>query len=394
MPHHRLRAIEPLIKKCLSYSPCVGLVGMRQTGKSTLLKKFSKVYRSFDDWQLTTEFENEGAALLEMGEYPLALDEIQKYPPVFDAIKFSVDEQKKPGRFLVSGSVRFSQKQDIRESLTGRLALLEIFPFSLAECHQKPNSIFLESILTKSPESFISQLSKKAWATNNDLLHYMKTGGLPGISFKRDEHIRNRMFNDHLDTLLGRDIQMIRKIRLPLKKLRSFVTELAGYQGLPTNVSHLARLVGTSVPTAKQILEALEGIFLVRPYGNTHFIEDAGLSHFLKPLSDQLTRVDRIRCLYYELRLQMTTFYKHEGEMNPYQTRGGVEIPFLISLKSGKKIALTFDDSERPSEKSLKGLGVLKQKFPEAVPLALIDAPRPLKTAGGINCIPWTWVYT
>ena len=82
MAHHRDRIMETVLKKNLTWSPSVSLIGMRQTGKSTLIKMFSESYLTFDDDSLPARFSREGDAILNQGPFPLGLDEVQKYPPV------------------------------------------------------------------------------------------------------------------------------------------------------------------------------------------------------------------------------------------------------------------------------------------------------------------------
>ena len=393
MAHQRDRAIGSTIAHALKQSPCVGLVGMRQTGKSTLLKQFAARYFTFDQAAFSARFEREGAALLEESGYPLALDEIQKYPPAFDALKFSIDHQHRRGRFLISGSVRFSSRRQIRESLTGRIFLLELYPFSLAECHRQTPSEFLSLASSLNDTQLADRLQKRAWATSAQVRHYMEAGGLPGICFLRDPRLREQHFANHLDTLLGRDIQLVRQVKLSVTRLNTLLMELAKNQGLPCRVVDLARKAACSQPTAKAILEALEGLFLIRRFGKTYFLEDAGLSHFLCPLGKNLTRYDVMRCVYYEFRLQLSCGLKHHALLENYTTRGGSDIPFLISYKSGQELALMVEEEALPSDKAVKGLSWYKKKKSRVRALILCDTAKPFHTATGILCLPWRWVF-
>lgn len=393
MSHVRERLVEGGIRKAMSYSPCIGILGMRQVGKSTLLKKFSRRYYTFDQDEFAAQFERRGASLLEIPEYPLALDEIQKYPPAFDALKYSIDRVKKPGRFLISGSIRFASKKQIRESLTGRIVLIELFPLTLSECHSKKQSPFLTFLRQKKKNVFLQRLKNHAWASPAQLKYFLETGGLPGICFKREGAIRSSLFENHLDTLLGRDIHLVRKTSLSVSKLRLILTELAKNQGLPCHPSSLARIVGCSAPTLTAILQALESIFLIRSYGKTYFIEDAGLSYFLSPLGASLTRWDMIRCLYHELRAQLFYQLKNELTMRSYQTRGGIDIPFLLEFKTGEKIAINVDEENIPSDKTLKGLTWLKRKIPNLMPIVLCQTNQATITKTGTLILPWSWIF-
>lgn len=393
MTHHRHRGAEPLLKKMLSYSPCVGVLGMRQVGKSTLLRKFSRRYHSFDDEEFLVRFASASKTYLDENAYPLALDEIQKHPPAFDALKFSIDSLKKPGRFLVSGSVRFAARKQIRESLTGRIALLEIMPLTLAECHSTKASHFLSLLQKHADATLTRKLRTTAWADETKVAHYAQIGGLPGICFRRETAIREQMLSTHVDTLLGRDIHMIVNTKLSVKKLRDILTAVAHEQGLPVSYSKLARLASVSVPTVQNLLAALEGLFLIRPYGKTYYVEDAGLSHFLSPAYGDLDRRGMIRCLHYELKTQFELNMKHQAQLQPYVTRGGIDLPFLLSFKNGERIAIGVESDDKPSDKSVKSLVWFKKRHPRARLILLTRGTVPMTLTSGILCLPWTWAF-
>lgn len=393
MTHQRVRTCEPSLLKDMSYSPCVGLLGMRQVGKTTLLKKFSSRYLSFDNPQTAIDFERDSDSLLQKSQQTLALDEIQKYPPAFDVLKLNIDELKKPGRFLISGSVRFASRKLIRESLTGRIVLIEVYPFTLAECHSKPESSFLKILLNASEKNFPTQLMNKTWVTANQISHYMQTGGLPGICFRRDEIIQNRLWQTQLDTLLSRDIHLIKETSLSPQKLLALLAAIAKNQGAKVSLSNYARLIGVSQPTVTSIFFALEALFLIKPFGHTHIIEDAGLSHYLSPIGQQLTLWDKIRMLYYHLRVQTTTDFPSQMSIQPYSSRGGMFVPFLVEYKAQKKLAIFVEESDSPSNKNLMAATLIKKKFPGITPVILFDGSEAFTSAKGILCLPWRWAF-
>lgn len=390
--HFRNRAIEFELKKMLTYSPCVGVLGMRQVGKTTLLKRLAEQYHSFDDEEFLRKFETAAKTYLEQKNVTVALDEIQKYPPAFDVLKFSVDSFKKPGRFIISGSVRFSSRRQIRESLTGRIVLAEVFPMTLAECHSQNPSLFVKLVLSKSDSSLIASLERRAWATESQLVHYLKTGGLPGICFRREESIRWQMFNNHLDTLLGRDIHLIVDTKLTVVKLKAILFALAREQGLPVSYTKLARIASVSVPTIQNMLAAMQGLFLIRPYGKTYYLEDAGLSHSLCPVSDQWHRLDMVRSLYYELRTQHGRKTAHHS-LEPFTTRGGIDVPISLVMNDGLRVAIGVDDDEHPSDKSIKSLVWYRKRFSRARLIMLTRGRKAQMLASGVICLPWTWVF-
>jgi hypothetical protein len=366
---------------------------MRQVGKTTLLKKFSSDYLSFDDPQTGRDFDRQGNVLLQDFKRTLALDEVQKYPPIFDLIKLNVDRVKKPGRFLVSGSVRFSSRKAIRESLTGRIVLIEIHPFTLAECHSRPESRFLKTALSGKSDQIAPTLERSSWATERNVAHYLETGGLPGICFRRNAAIRYRLFQTHVDTLLGRDIHLIRETSLPLQKLFSLLSAIAQNQGSKVSLANYARLIGVSQPTAKTLFAALEGLFLIKPFGHTHFIEDAGLSHFLYPIHSRPGLWDRIRLLYYHFRVQAVADFSGQVKFAPHSSRGGLFVPFLVEERTCKKLAIFVDESDVPSNKNLLAASLIRKKFPGVTALILTDGKKAFTTAKGVLCLPWRWAF-
>lgn len=366
---------------------------MRQVGKSTLLKKFSQRYQSFDDYDFLMRFDTAAKTILDQEPYPLALDEIQKHPPAFDAIKHSIDSFKRPGKFIVSGSVRFSSRQQIRESLTGRITLIELMPLTLAECHGKTASEFLSLTSRHTGKSLEDKLKTRIWATEKQIIHYSQLGGLPGISFKREDVIRQQLFDTHLDTILGRDIQLIVNTKLSVKKLKLILIALAREQGQPISYSKLARLASVSAPTIQNLIMAMQGLFLIRSYGKTYYVEDSGLSHFLNPQLGHLNRMDMIRFLFQEFKTQYENQLKYQATIEPYVTRGGIDIPFVLTFKNGMKIALTVEDSDLPSDKSTKSLIWYRKRYQAARLIILTRDSTAYTTTSGIHCLPWTWAF-
>lgn len=393
MTHQRTRFAGVDIAKALTYSPCVGILGMRQVGKSTLLRQFSASYHTFDDDAFLRRFDDEKTTILEHDKPPIALDEIQKHPPVFDALKFSIDKKKRMGRFLVSGSVRFSSRKQIRESLTGRIVALEIFPLSFAECHERQSSQVLKNRDSVSLTSLLTALKRRRFATLAEREHYALTGGLPGICFRRDPQVRSELFEQHIDTLLRRDIHFVRNTRLSFAQLRSLLEAVARQQGLPVNLSEFARLAGCSMPTVKSALAAMEGLFLVRPYGQSWFVEDAGLATHLAGITGRATRLDMVCAAYYELRLQHSLYLRHAAVMKPYTTRGGIDVPFLFEFKNGLRLAVLIDVGEVPSEKSLKSVTWMKKKFPRLQTLILTAGKNSLEIAQDCVALPLNWIF-
>lgn len=202
MPHPRPRLLVPRLIQKLKFFPVVALQGARQTGKSFIGRQLlhgllpGLKYVTFDQLAMRAEAQRAPQTFLiqHEGSGLLVIDEAQKVPEMFDAIKFEVDQRKTPGRFLLLGSTEFSKLTQIRESLTGRMGRVRLFPLTLAE--------------TLGLEESHKQIPRK------QLLQYLHAGGMPGFFAIRDEEEREALIQDWIDLTCMRDIQQFKTLKL------------------------------------------------------------------------------------------------------------------------------------------------------------------------------------
>ncbi len=278
MPHPRFRHVLHLLQKRLKGQPVVALQGARQTGKSFLARELlsqklkEAVYLTFDSISLkqSASASPESFLMQHLDAKPLILDEAQKAPEIFDAIKKTVDEKKIPGRFLLLGSTEFSRQVLIRESLTGRLSRVRVYPFDLSE------TIGLEN-----------KAKKSVTALRPILLKYLEQGGLPGICFCRDAKQRAQLFEDWLGLICYRDLQQFKTLKLDGEIAYLILRELA-QQSEPTlaNVAKALRLDSRKVANHLKALEELFVVTRLLPHptgvGKAIFmLFDAGLAYHL-----------------------------------------------------------------------------------------------------------------
>lgn len=149
----------------------MGLVGLRQSGKTTLLRGQLSVPNSttLDDVDELRAAQSSPKIDLARQQLSTVIDEVQKAPRLFDAIKLLVDCKRMPGPFYITGSDEFSSRIGIRESLTGRISVCQLFPKTLAEAKQKP-------ILKGVPKYSTTHKPRFSWA---ELLQHVEKGGMP-----------------------------------------------------------------------------------------------------------------------------------------------------------------------------------------------------------------------
>lgn len=229
MPHLRERHAFPLLLSKLKKSPAIFVQGVRQCGKSTLIRDLlapkiqSVKYISLDQKNWRDNANTNPDSLLETYKNNLlAIDEAQKAPPLFDAIKFSIDNHRIPGKFILLGSSEFSKLNLIRESLTGRAMSIRLFPFNLAESLKiSANSIKHFSLLND------NVTTEKFRVKRNEFLRYLERGGLPGIFAMRSDQDRIDAINSWLQLTIERDALLFPKLKIDPDVLWNLVNLIA-----------------------------------------------------------------------------------------------------------------------------------------------------------------------
>lgn len=276
---------------------------------------------------------------------PLAIDECQLSPPLFPALKECVRTNKRPGLFLLSGSVRFSSRKAIRESLTGRILACELLPFSISELAEKPlNTLSLDLLKYRGFSGIKLAQPTKDLSQLPHAMQYLKMGGLPGICFVRNERDRNDLIESQLDLIFDRDLRLVCDTSLPLSSLKNLVRHLAQLQNTPLNLSEISRKTRISLPTLRKIITGLEAIFLIRLLrceGNESrpvlFFEDQGEASYLSSSSNTVSDLERLA--YSHLRIPFAYTPGVPWEISQYRQQGGAYVPFVIHAL-GKKLGV------------------------------------------------------
>jgi len=253
------------LSRYLQQFPVIGIMGPRQSGKTTLLKNYFDAkyeYVSFDDFQIVQLFEADPLKFINRYNRYVIFDEAQYVPALFPLIKQVVDDNRSDyGRFILTGSGQFLLSKNISESLAGRIGLLPLMPLQYAEM---PNEHQLDMIFK---------------------------GGYPELVATNYPDSR-AWFNSYLNTYIQKDLRQMLKI-VDLKEFGIFVRLLAAYATQTLNLSSISREIGVSVPTLSKWLSILEAsyiVFLLHPYYNNlgkrltknpklYFVDNGLLAH-------------------------------------------------------------------------------------------------------------------
>ena len=252
------RHISAALKKAASKYPVVAVTGPRQSGKTTLCMKLFKDYAYVnlekpDERRFATEDPN---GFLARFKKPVIFDEIQRAPELFSYLMPIIDSNKKPGRFILTGSQNFLLMESISQTLAGRCAIFHLLPFSLREI--TGNSIFdVLSFASKDhihkPESF-------------SLAEHLHKGGFPPVYDRGYSSFD--WFGQYTQTYLERDVRTLLNIG-DIETFERFLRLCAGRAGQILNLSSLASDCGISVMTAKRWISVLKASFtvsLLRPH--------------------------------------------------------------------------------------------------------------------------------
>ena len=238
------RAAKDALLRLASQFPVVGVTGPRQSGKSTLTKAAfpDKRYVTFDDIDMRELAASNPRDFVMAFPDGAIIDEAQKVPEIFDAIKLHVDRTAYvPGKFILTGSSQFRLRENMTDSMAGRAAFLKLLPFSVSEL--KGTKVFPENAY--------------------DLVF---RGQYPPLYDEEKHFIPDDWFESYIDTYLDLDV----KDRINpsnLSTFRRFIQICALYSGQLLSMDNIARDTGVSAPTIKTWLSILEASFII------HFLE-------------------------------------------------------------------------------------------------------------------------
>jgi len=375
--------------------PVLLLTGPRQVGKTTLLQHLcgdSRHYVSLDDPNIRTLANDDPSLFFQRFEPPLLIDEIQYAPGLLPQIKMMVDQDRKPGRFWLTGSQQFQMMKGVSESLAGRVAILNLLGFSQRERHQLSLDVppFLPT------RESIEQRSKDAPKLDlQSLYSAIWMGSYPAINAGPVTD-RDLFYSSYVQTYLQRDVRDLTQVGDEARFLR-FVRACAARTAQMLNLTELARDADIAVNTAKNwlsILQASFQVYLLQPFSNNitkriiktpklYFL-DTGLAAYLTEWSSPQTleagamagpMLETFVCS------ELLKSWWHRGkqpQLYYYRDKQGREIDFLL-FQDQKAYPIEVKKSASPKADDAKHFSLLPK-------LGLDSA------AGAVLCLTEDWL--
>ena len=316
-------------------APVTLLTGPRQAGKSTLARQTIQsppdAFFDLEDYRDLVLLEEPALVLGDTGE-TIVIDEAQRAPGLFPMLRVLVDENRRPGRFLILGSASPDLVGLGSESLAGRVTFVELGGFRLTDTG--PDRI------------------EKLWLR----------GGLPESFLAVDDDVSGLWRDDYISTFLERDLAGL-GFRYPATTMRRFWTMLAHCHGQRWNGTEIARSIGVSVSTVRRYVDALSDALVIRQLPPWHaniakrqvrsprlYVRDSGLLH-------RLLGINTIRDLQSHPKVgaswegmiieQLLTVH---GRCSPsyWSTHGGAELDLRLEL-NGRILGFEIKRTARPT---------------------------------------------
>jgi len=345
------RLLEKTLGDAVGSFPAVFIGGPRRSGKTTLSRTFLTDYNYvlLDEGDVRSLAIEDPRGFLEKYPPPVILDEIQNAPNLLPYIKARIEENKKPGQWVITGSQQWALMKGISETLAGRIAILHLYPFSLEEEQKMPR------LHLGTAEAFVHELMrpKKVPAKSVPLGRWLLEGGYPEVVLNAKVS-RKLWFSSYLQTYIDRDVRGLIK-QSNLHDFERFIHLLAARTAQELNCSTLSRDIGVSVPTVKSWLTLLEAsglVFLLMPYHKNFgkriikspkcYFMDTGLACYLTGLQaqDHVLQGPMAGPLFETA--CVSQFYKRFSALvDPcslyyYRSADGLEVDLLIA--AGKKV--------------------------------------------------------
>jgi predicted AAA+ superfamily ATPase len=246
------------VSVALKDTPVVMVIGPRQCGKTTLVRQFvnhNRIYITLDDDTVLEAARSDPTGFVR-GLDQAVIDEVQRAPDLLRAIKISIDEGRRPGRFLLTGSANVLTLPQVSESLAGRMEIVTLLPLSRAEVlGRKPT--FLQ-------KAFLGELSKATEIMIGQyLVHSVLIGGYPEMLRRKDSKRRRAWARDYVNAIIQRDVRDIAQVE-KLGQMPKLFNVLAHHSGQLTNFTQIGGQIGLDDKTTTKYVTILEQLFLVR----------------------------------------------------------------------------------------------------------------------------------
>ncbi len=414
MPRHLLpRLVEPLLRRTLADTPVVLIQGPRQCGKTTLAQAVGSDrrygYLSLDDPAVREAAIADPSGFVADLPPRVVLDEVQRAPEIFTAIKATVDRRRIPGHFLLTGSTNVMLLPKLADSLAGRLGFVRLHPLTQAELQQQHppliDRLFRGRFRVKPAERLGRALATRVVA-----------GGFPSALARRGQARRRAWYRDYVDTIVQRDVRDLAKIA-SLQTVPRLLSVAATQTAQLLNVAELAGPFQVSRPTIADYMTLLQRVFLVDMLPPWHqnrlnrlvktpkmHIADTGLACALLNLDADALWRDRTRLgpmletfVLQELR-RLAGAIDDDLRFHHYRDRDGYEVDIVIERGNGAVAGVEVKASSTVTANDFRGLRRLRDASGGRMVSGVVfyDGEAAVPFGNGLFALPisYLWNFT
>ncbi|MGA1796099.1 MAG: ATP-binding protein [bacterium] len=403
---YKKRLIGDLIRSAIKNFPVVVISGARQVGKSTFLQnEFPDFkYLSLDDFSILQQAKSDPSSLW-MDDHKIILDEAQRVPEVFSAVKLSVDRTQRRIRFLISGSSNLLLMKGISESLAGRAAYFEMFPMSYGEMQGRGelsrNLLSLLDIHVKPKEQELDDV---------DPLPCILKGFMPPLMDLINMKDVLIWWESYIKTYLERDLRELSQIE-SLIDYRRVLESSALRTGSILNQTNISRDTGISQPTVYRYIKLLEVSNIIKripAYYTSRskrvtkspkiFFIDPGLCVYLSGYHDEesLGKARELgnffeTLVFLHLRV-LSELLVPKASIYYWRTTTGKEVDFIIE-QSRNLFPFEVKLSKKPALSDIKNLLSFIEENPQAARGILIHGGNSIRWLHSkVLAVPWWWI--
>lgn len=369
------RYLAPRLREALADSPAVLVHGPRQCGKTTLARTVGESrgyhYFSFDDSAVLAAARNDPVGFVAALPSRAILDEVQRVPEIFSALKLAIDERRTAGRFILTGSANVLLIPALADSLAGRMSILRLHPLSQGE------------IAGRRPR-FLDVLFRAGWKTGiterlgPELAARVCAGGFPAALARPAQARRRAWYRDYVESQLQRDVRDLARLR-SLDTLPKLLAFAAAQTARLVNVADLAAPFELSRQTIHDHVTVLERVFLLERLPAWHSIRisrlvkrpklhigDTGVGCAILGLDEVRLASDRVTLgfmletfVLQELRRQASWMPDPVGFFH-YRDRDDFEVDLVLELGASAIAGIEVKAAASVNERDLRGLRKLR----------------------------------
>jgi uncharacterized protein len=369
------------IETALADTPVVLVQGARQVGKSTLVAALARATAAatprrvftLDDGAVLSAAQRDPEGFVSALRGATAIDEVQRAPELFRAIKASVDRDRTPGRFLLTGSANAMLLPNLSESLAGRIELIPLWPLSQGE-FEGVRERFIDRLFERETPEWKSPPKR-----TRSIVDRMVRGGFPEAASRADAGRRDAWFAAYAETTLRREVRELSGAE-GLSELPRLLAVLAARAGGLLNVADVSRALGMPQSTTRRYIALLEATFLavMIPAWSTSrssrlaksskvLIADSGLACYLIGASaERLAEDGPARGAMLENFIAMEIL-KQRGwsrvkpAIHHFRTSAGAEVDIVLEDRAGRIVGIEIKSSRTVGANAFRGLRALRE---------------------------------